>query len=130
MRGVLLKEYGGQILTGLVGKLSREKQLEYEQDKDIAGYIRMKKPRPIFERGLPKDRKPHYLFLLLDALSGLIFALTVLEAEATCEAKLQLPTFHFKEGSGYAVQYQADENSTLRLQPLHCSTISWQIPPL
>jgi hypothetical protein len=89
-----------------------------------------KKPRSIFERGLPKDRKPHYLFLLLDAFSGLIFAFTVLEAEATCEARLQLPTFHFKEGSGYAVQYQADENSTLRLQPLHCSTISWQIPPL
>jgi hypothetical protein len=89
-----------------------------------------KKPRSTLERGLPLDRKPHYLFLLFDALSGLIFDLTALEAESMWEARLQLPTFHFKEGSGYALQYQPAENSALRLQPLHCSTISWQIPPL
>ena len=47
---------------------------------DVVG---TKKPRSTIARGLPKDRRPHYLFLLLDALSGLIFALTVLEAEAT-----------------------------------------------
>jgi hypothetical protein len=28
------------------------------------------------------------------------------------------------------VQYHADEYSVLRLQPLHFSMISWQIPPL
>lgn len=43
---------------------------------------------------------------------------------------LHLPTFHFNSGSGHAVQNQPEENSELRLQPLHCSTISWQIPPL
>ena len=43
---------------------------------------------------------------------------------------LQFPTFHFNSGSGHAVQNQPEENSEPRLQPLHCSTISWQIPPL
>jgi hypothetical protein len=66
----------------------------------------------------------------LDALSGLIFALEALEVEATWDAKLHFPFFHFAEGSGQAEQYQPDENSALRLQPWHCSTISWQIPLL
>jgi hypothetical protein len=43
---------------------------------------------------------------------------------------LHFPTFHFNSGSGHAVQNQPEENSELRLQPLHSSTISWQIPPL
>ncbi len=38
--------------------------------------------------------------------------------------------WHFKDGSGDTVQYHPDENSVLRLQPLHFSSISWQIPPL
>jgi hypothetical protein len=43
---------------------------------------------------------------------------------------LHFPAFHFNSGSGHAVQNQPEENSELRLQPLHCSVISWQIPPL
>ena len=42
-----------------------------------------KKPRFEVKRGLPEDRKEHYLFALLDALSGLIFTLEPLDSEAT-----------------------------------------------
>jgi hypothetical protein len=82
------------------------------------------------QRGLFVDPKQHYLFPLLDALSGLILAFDPEAALATCEAKLQSPVFHFSEGSGHAEQYHPEEYSVVRLQPLHCSTISWQIPPL
>jgi hypothetical protein len=44
------------------------------------------KKNPVFfevKRGLPCDRKEHYLFALLDALSGLIFTLEPLDSEAT-----------------------------------------------
>ncbi len=82
------------------------------------------------ERGSPVDRMQCYLLLLLEALSGLIFAFAVEEALITCDAKLQSPVFHFNEGSGQAVQYHLEENSAVRLQPLHFSTTSWQIPPL
>ena len=84
----------------------------------------------MLERGSPKNRDPYYLFARLDALSGLIFACWTPGLLATWEAILQLPVFHFNVGSGQLVQYHLDENSTLRLQPLHSSTISWQIPPL
>ena len=83
-----------------------------------------KKPRPLIERGSLVDRKQHYLFPLLDALSGLIFVFDSEEFLVTCEAKLQSPDFHFNEGSGHAVQYHLVENSALRLQPLHFSTVS------
>jgi hypothetical protein len=72
----------------------------------------------------------HYFFPLLDALSGLILAFDDETAFMTCVAKLQSPVFHFSEGSGHAEQYHAEAYSMLRLQPLHCSMISWQIPPL
>ncbi len=55
------------------------------------------------ERGSPVDRMQCYLFLLLEALSGLIFAFEEEEALITCDAKLQSPVFHFNEGSGQAV---------------------------
>ncbi len=84
----------------------------------------------VIKRGLPCDRKEHYLFPLLDALSGLIFTFEPLDSEVTWVAMLHFPTFHFNSGSGHAVQNQPEVNSELRLQPLHCSTISWQIPPL
>jgi hypothetical protein len=48
----------------------------------------------------------------------------------TWVARLQLPYFHLLVGSGQAEQYQPDEISKERWQPLHCSTISWQTPPL
>jgi hypothetical protein len=66
----------------------------------------------------------------LDALIGLTFAFFPTTIEETCVARLQFPFFHFTEGSGQALQYQPEENSSLRLQPSHCSTITWQIPPL
>ena len=90
----------------------------------------MKNPALLIRRGLFVDQKQHYLFPLLDALSGLILAFVVEAAFVTCEAKLQSPVFHFSEGSGHAEQYHAVAYLMLRLQPLHCSTISWQIPPL
>jgi len=42
-----------------------------------------KKPRFEVKRGLPFDRKEHYLFPLLDALSGLIFTFEPLDSAAT-----------------------------------------------
>jgi hypothetical protein len=84
----------------------------------------------VLERGSPKNRDPYYLLARLDALSGLTFACWTPGLLATWEATLQLPVFHFTEGSGKVVQYHPDENSALRLQPLHSFTISWQIPPL
>jgi hypothetical protein len=83
-----------------------------------------KKPHPLIERGSSVDRKQHYLFPLLDALSGLIFVFATEAFLVICEAKLQSPVFHFNEGSGHAEQYHLVENSALRLQPLHFSTIS------
>ena len=73
------------------------------------------------ERGLPIDREQYYLRALLEALSGLILVLPAFDAELTCEARLQLPFFHFVSGSGHVVQYQPDEYSDPRLQPWHCS---------
>jgi hypothetical protein len=70
------------------------------------------------------------LLLRLDAFNGLTFAAASLTALTTWDARLQLPFFHFNFGSGQAVQYQLLENSMVRLQPLHCSAISQQIPPL
>jgi hypothetical protein len=71
-----------------------------------------------------------YLLLRLDAFSGLIFVLALLDSTARWVARLQLPFFHLMEGSGQAVQYHPEESSVPRLQPLHCSTIWLQIPPL
>ena len=88
------------------------------------------KPRPFSGRGLPFDRGLHYLLPRFDAFNGLIFVFAEAASAAMWEAMLQFPFFHFREGSGQAVQYQALESSLVRLQPLHCSTISWQIPPL
>ena len=42
-----------------------------------------KKPRFKVKRGLPCDRKEHYLFPLLDALSGLIFTFDPVDSETT-----------------------------------------------
>jgi len=92
--------------------------------------LKNKKPRSSNERGSPENREPDYLFPLLDAFSGLILAFDTEFSLAICDAMLQFPFFHFNEGSGHAVQNHLEENSALRLQPLHCSTISWQIPPL
>jgi hypothetical protein len=89
-----------------------------------------KKPRPERGRGLPSDRKNGYLFPRFDALSGFSFVFVEEELAAMWVARLQLPFFHFDDGSGHAVQNQPDEYSRLRLQPSHFSTISWQIPPL
>jgi hypothetical protein len=71
------------------------------------------------------------LFPRLEALSGLTFFWAVGAAvEVKCDARLHRPDFHLTVGSGHAIQYQAVLNWILRLQPLHCSTTSWQIPPL
>jgi len=108
--------------------MSSEKRLKNREDEKIPK-VQMelmadKKPRPLVERGSLVDRKQHYLFPLLDALSGLIFVFDAEEFLVTCEAKLQSPVFHFNEGSGHAEQYHLVENSALRLQPLHFSTVS------
>jgi len=66
----------------------------------------------------------------LDAFSGLIFVLALLDSTTKWVARLQLPFLHLMEGSGQAVQYHPEESSVPRLQPLHCSTIWLQIPPL
>jgi hypothetical protein len=66
----------------------------------------------------------NYFLERLEAFKGLIFwdfsAMLVL----TWVARLQLPFFHLASGSGQAVQYQPEDISTVRLHPLHCSTIS------
>ena len=82
------------------------------------------------ERGSPSDRQRYLLFPRFDALSGLIFALACVFAAATCVAILHLLTFHLRPGSGQAEQYHPEVYWVLRPQPSHCSTISWQIPPL
>ena len=71
-----------------------------------------------------------YLAFLLDALSGLSLVCFAEEVSATWDARLHLPFFHFREGSGHAVQYHPEAYWEFRLHPLHFSTISWQIPPL
>ena len=80
-------------------------------------YSLKKRPRSFGERGLPFDRKQVYLRALLEALSGLILAWLLVEAELTWEARLQLPFFHLISGSGHALQYQPDAYSVPRLQP-------------
>jgi hypothetical protein len=77
-----------------------------------------------------RNRKGNYLVPLLDALSGLIFEFFPVDSATIFVARLHFPFFHFKDGSGQAVQYQSEEYSLLRLQPEHWSIISWQIPPL
>ena len=71
-----------------------------------------------------------YRPFLLEALSGLILAFSVLVSFVVLVAKLHLPFLHLIEGSGQAVQYQPEGNSEARLHPLHNSTIGWQTPPL
>jgi hypothetical protein len=73
-------------------------------------------------RGFLEQDKPAYLFFLLDAFSGLIFAFDLVDSTAIWVARLQFPFFHLTEGSGHAVQYHPDESSVPRLQPLHCAT--------
>jgi len=97
------------------------------------------KAEPIRDKKTPLIQQSGVLFVLyqnyllfprLDALRGLSLVLTSTGVFTTWVARLQLPFFHFKDGSGYDVQYQAEEYSVLRLHPLHFSTISWHIPPL
>jgi hypothetical protein len=88
------------------------------------------KPHPFGQHKLPVPETGSYLLLRLDAFSGLIFVLVLLDSTAKWVARLQLPFFHLMEGSGQALQYHPEESSVPRLQPLHCSTIWLQIPPL
>ena len=108
--------------------MSSEKRLKNREDEKVPkvriGIDGRQKTPPFKGRGSLVDRKQHYLFPLLDALSGLIFVFDAEEFLVTCEAKLQSPVFHFNEGSGHAVQYHLVENSALRLQPSHFSTVS------
>jgi hypothetical protein len=66
----------------------------------------------------------------LDALIGFSFTVFFVLVEATWVAMLQLPVFHLSEGSGQVAQNHPDENLAARLQPVHFSTVSWQLPPL
>jgi hypothetical protein len=77
---------------------------------------------------MPKN----YLFRLarLDAFSGLIFACGATVSAFTWVAILQIPLFHFRAGSGAALQYIPDSYSIRRLQPLHASTASRHLPPV
>ena len=77
-----------------------------------------KKPRSQIGSGvLIVDYNQHYRLPLLDALSGLSFALEAVVVAVTWVARLQLPFFHLMAGSGQAVQYQPDSSSDARLQP-------------
>jgi hypothetical protein len=76
------------------------------------------------------DRPQNYLRERLDAFSGLTFWALSAMLVLTWVARLQLPFFHLLVGSGQAEQYHPEAISRVRLQPLHCSTISWQTPPL
>jgi hypothetical protein len=89
------------------------------------------KKTPLWKRaGFTIKSKAYYRLPLLDALSGLSLFCWAPALLVTWEAMLQSPVFHFNAGSGQAVQNHPEENSALRSQPLHFSTISWQIPPL
>jgi hypothetical protein len=72
----------------------------------------------------------NYLAARLEALSGLTFWAVEATVVFTWVARLQFPFFHFASGSGQEVQYHLAAYSDLRLQPSHCSTISWQNPSL
>jgi hypothetical protein len=76
-------------------------------------------PQPFLQYRAPVPQIGPYLLLRLDAFSGLIFVLALLDSTAKWVAMLQLPFFHFMEGSGQAVQYHPEESSAPRLQPLH-----------
>jgi hypothetical protein len=71
-----------------------------------------------------KRLRQRYFRERLEAFSGLIFWAFSAILELTWVARLQFPFFHLTVGSGQAVQYQPEEISTVRLHPLHCSTIS------
>jgi hypothetical protein len=60
----------------------------------------------------------------LDAFKGFSFVLVSAGAATMCVARLQLPFFHFNDGSGQVEQYHADEYSVPRPHPLHLSIIS------
>jgi hypothetical protein len=72
----------------------------------------------------------NYFLERFEALRGLIFCDVSAMLVLTWVARLQLPFFHLMVGSGQAEQYQPVAISRVRLQPLHCSTISWQTPSL
>jgi hypothetical protein len=76
------------------------------------------------------ERRSRYFLERFEALSGLIFWVVSAMLVLTWVARLQFPFLHLTVGSGQAEQYQPDSISRLRPQPLHCSTISWQTPPL
>ena len=75
-------------------------------------------------------RNQYYFLERLDAFNGLIFCAVSDMLELTWVARLQLPFFHLLVGSGQAAQYHPEAISSVRLHPLHCSTISRQTPPL
>ena len=85
-----------------------------------------KKPRLLEEAAgfYPSWKVKDYFLERLEAFKGLIFWLFSAMLVLTWVARLQLPFFHLVVGSGQAVQYQPEEISRVRLQPLHCSTIS------
>lgn len=76
------------------------------------------------------ERRSGYFLERFEALSGLIFWVVSVMLVLTWVARLQFPFFHLTVGSGQAEQYHPDSISRVRPQPLHCSTISWQRPPL
>jgi hypothetical protein len=71
-----------------------------------------------------------YRVLRLEAFKGLILAAAWTGVFFICVAKLQVPNFHFWEGSGEERQYFPLSNSWPRSQPSHCSITGWQDPPL
>ena len=90
--------------------------------------------RPATSRKNEKMKKiffcGRYLPRRLDALIGFNFAFASEAVFCTWVARLQLPFFHFMEGSGNAAQNQPPSCCSLRLQPLQASMISAQDPPL
>ncbi len=86
---------------------------------------------PVRWRGYRQiGRMLNYFLERLEAFNGLIFWADAALLEPACVARLQFPFFHLVVGSGQAVQYHPEAISKVRLHPLHCSTISWQTPPL
>jgi hypothetical protein len=69
-------------------------------------------------------------YLLLEALIGLIFCFWVSVVVLMCVAMLQDPFFHFRDGSGAALQYMPVGYSDILWHPMHSSTTGRQFPSL
>jgi hypothetical protein len=113
--------------------LSNGLREKFQEEKKRIGRRTQKKALPRVRAG-HEDNVEGGFYLprraRLEAFKGLIFAWADTSPDLTWVAMLQMPFFHFSEGSGNALQYQPVSISVMREQPLHASTASRQLPPL